>query len=242
MKNKTLFILLIIILLALLGCTREVKERIKPRVSGDEIVQFSTRQNLSDENYKGSFNIDMLGEYGDFGFGILSDPGAEMVLIDNVSYKISDGGNTEIAQPGPSASYFTVKFFQADKSTELHDINSIEDLFEKIKSGIKDTNQFAAIKIDGDFSYLKTQSIKKIDKPSSSENEAAADRTIHQFENIEGTLVGFYIPSLYGNINFTELNFLFISKDRTKGGHLLDCKSGNVKVMYDNAKELKIVL
>lgn len=242
MKNKTLFISLILILPALAGCTREVKERVKPRVSGDEIVQYSTKQNLADEKFEGSFKIDMLGEYGDFGVVILNGSGGEMVLIDNVSYKIADGGITENTPPGLSASYFTVKFFQSDKSAKLHDINSIEDLFEKIKSGIKDTSHFAAIRIDGDFSYLKTQSISKIAKPSSSVNEAADDMTVSQFENIEGTLVGFYIPSLYENINFTEFNFLFISKDKTKGGQLLDCKVKNVKVIYDNAKELKIVL
>ncbi|MFH1197053.1 MAG: acetolactate decarboxylase [bacterium] len=242
MKIKLIFLLLVCSLFIFVNCTKEVKERIKPEILDDEMVQYSTKQNFLDRNYEGILAIKKLGAYGDFGLGTFNGLDGEMVYLDNVCYQIKANGNVNVASSEEHAPYSTIKHFKIDKSATIGNVDSLSEFFEKIKACIKDTNQFAAVKIEGKFSYLKTRSIHKQNKPFPSLEEVVANQVVSEFKDIEGTLVGFYFPKLYDKINFTEFHFHFISKDKKKGGHLLDCKVTNALAVFDFTKELRIIL
>lgn len=242
MKIKSILYLLAFSLFAFISCTKEVKERIKPEVTGDEIVQYSTKQSFLNRNFEGNLAVRKLGAYGNFGLGTFNGLDGEMVYLDNVCYQIHASGDVNVASNKEKAPYMTIKYFTADETFAINGVDSLNQLLQKVKANIADANHFVAVKIEGKFSYVKTRSIYKQNKPFPSLEEVVANQVVSEFDNIEGTLVGFYIPKLYDTINFTEFHFHFISKDKKKGGHLLDCKATEVKVTTDNSKELRIIL
>ena len=58
---------------------------------------------------------------------------------------------------------------------------------------------------------------------------------VFDFEDLEGTLVGFRFPDLTLGVGVAGYHFHFISKDRAHGGHVLDCRAkGTLEVAVDD--------
>ena len=71
---------------------------------------------------------------------------------------------------------------------------------------------------------------------------AASTQPEFQFTDIEGTLVGFWSPSFASAVDIPGYHFHFLSADRTKGGHLLDCAGESVKLHWQSVRDFHLSL
>src|SRR5438874_459561 len=65
------------------------------------------------------------------------------------------------------------------------------------------------------------------------------------FENLDGEMVildGFWSPRYSSSFSIPEYHLHFISKDRTKGGHVLDCTTQKLKAGIQVLSEFNIRL
>jgi acetolactate decarboxylase len=72
--------------------------------------------------------------------------------------------------------------------------------------------------------------------------QAAAVQPEFEFKNILGTLVGFWTPEYAKALNVPGYHLHFISADRTRGGHLLQCRGKNLSLQIQSEGDYHVVL
>lgn len=97
-----------------------------------------------------------------------------------------------------------------------------------------------AIRVDGTFRLMKVRSVPKQVKPYQKLSEVIKTQQTFEFQNIQGTLVGFYCPSYLNGVNTAGYHFHFLSDDRMHGGHVLECSIVNGKASIDLIPELTL--
>jgi acetolactate decarboxylase len=72
--------------------------------------------------------------------------------------------------------------------------------------------------------------------------QAAASQPEFHFNNIAGTLVCIWSPQYSRAFNVPGYHFHFLSADRTKGGHILDCSAQELRVGMQTLYEFDVQL
>jgi len=101
---------------------------------------------------------------------------------------------------------------------------------------------FYAIKVEGTFAYIKTRSVQKQTEPYPPLVEVTSAQTVFEFNDVEGTLVGFWCPEYSDGINLPGYHLHFISDDFTMGGHLLECSMKAGTILIDTTTEYHMLL
>jgi len=101
---------------------------------------------------------------------------------------------------------------------------------------------FYAIKIEGTFKYIKARNIPGQNKPYPQFSEVVKNQLIFEFNDVEGTIVGFWCPAYVEGMSVPGYHFHFITKDRKTGGHLLECQMQDVKIEIDYTPEFHVAL
>ena len=222
MKKMTRNLMGILMICGLLftGCSNNTGEAATEE-QRDTLYQLSTIESLVTGNYDGFQNIGVLKENGDIGIGTFDALDGEMVMIDEKVYKVKDSGKVEEVQDDTTP-FAVVTCFDKDISKELINIGDYDALKEELDHLIEYKDSFYAFRIDGTFHYVKVRSVPEQEKPYPVLSEVTKNQPTFEYNNIKGSLVGFWCPDYVGQINVPGYHLHFISDDRTKGGHLLD--------------------
>ncbi|MFC1668155.1 acetolactate decarboxylase [Chlamydiota bacterium] len=220
------YVIFIIVLFTFFGCTSIPKRH-------DTIFQVSTINALLEGDYDGSLTFHELKKQGNFGLGTFNSLDGEMIALDGTFYQITYDGTVHIVQNTKKTPFSVITSFEPDKKIDISQIQSLEALKNRIDKNLPTKNIFFAIKIEGLFSYIKTRSVPKQQKPYPKLLDVIKKQSYFEFANIEGTIVGFFCPSYVKNINVPGYHFHFIDKDHKKGGHVLDCKIQSATIYLD---------
>ena len=232
------------IVLLLIGCnkTQQKQNSIQEKPS-DKIYQYSVLAALANKIYDGNLTVAKVKEKGDLGLGTFNGLNGEMIVLDGEVFQFLADGT--LLQPDDSelVPFTVVTFFDNDMELEFN----VSTNYEKFKSFIEKNLQFKnmayAIKIEGTFKSLICGSANEQEKPySKTLSEALEDRPIFEYENISGTLVGFWYPKYVGKINVAGFHLHFISDDRKFAGHVIDFQTSDIKVGIDYCDGFEIEL
>ena len=190
------------------------------------LYQISTSSALVEGVYSGSVSSSVLLEHGDFGLGTFEDLDGEMVILDGEIYQVADRvrhRTDDFLVPFASIAHFCAKSsFEIDNVACLKDIELACD-----QQRISD-NLFYALRLDGIFETIHARAVHAVSQNTRLLDAAKTQSEFH-FENIEGTLVGFWSPRYASSFSVPGYHLHFISTDRTKGGHVLDCTAQKLK-------------
>jgi acetolactate decarboxylase len=191
--------------------------------------------------YEEKTSLEEMKTHGDFGIGTFNNLDGEMVMLDGEVYQLKADGTCNPVEDSVMTPFACVTFFKADTYDELEgdfDYKTFQDLLVRCTPS---QNMLYAIRIDGTFSYVKTRSVPK------QENyrplvEVAREQPEFEYDNVKGTMVGFYNPPFISSINVPGYHLHFISDDHSKGGHLLECRmlSGRIGMQHLQRLELKL--
>ena len=70
--------------------------------------------------------------------------------------------------------------------------------------------------------------------------EALQQQVVFEFEQVDATLVGFWLPAVLADVNVAGFHFHAITADTMAGGHVLDCEVWDVEVGIDYTNELQV--
>ena len=203
------------------------------------LYQISTSTALVEGVYSGSVCSSVLLEHGDFGLGTFEDLDGEMVILDGQIYQTTDRvrhRTDDFLVPFASVTHFRARSpFEIDKVARLRDIELACD-----QQRISD-NLFYALRLDGIFETIHARAVHAVAQNTRLLDAAKTQSEFH-FENTEGTLVGFWSPRYSSSFSIPGYHLHFISKDRTKGGHLLDCSARKLKARVQVLSEYDIRL
>ncbi len=208
-----------------------------PAPGNDVLYQVSTIDALLQGVYDGVLPAGKLKTHGDFGIGTLDGLEGEMLALDGNYYQIKTDGIAYPVTEEMTTPFATVTYFEADNNFRLEKPMNLTELEEYLDQNLPAENLFYAVKVEGNFSYLKARSVPKQEKPYPKLADAVSNQTVFEFENVSGTLVGFRTPEYVKGVNVPGYHIHFITKDRRSGGHVLDFRldGGNASLDTTNA-------
>ena len=189
------------------------------------LFQVSLLHGLINGDYYGSVSIGELKKHGDTGIGTFDKLNGELVMLDGEIYRASGEGHIEAVPNEETTPFAVTAFLEADEITELKAISDIDALFNELNKIVnkRSKNRLYMVRIDGTFTSINVRSVHKQEEPYKRLVDVlAVDQTLFDYENIEGSMVGLYCPSYMASLNAAGWHLHFISKDKTKGGHVLD--------------------
>ncbi len=213
-----------------------------PAHAADHLYQYSTIDALLAGLYDGELTLGDLVRQGDFGLGTVNTLDGELVVLDGVPYHIKAGGKADVAPDFTRTPFAVVTRFDEDTILKLDAIDSMEAMNKALVEGLPSRNSFYAIRLDGRFSMVKARAIPGQHKPYKPLGELVKTQIIVKFTNVEGTLVGFWSPSFVKGINVPGFHWHFLTKDRTRGGHVLDCSFTGMLARVDEIREFTLAL
>jgi acetolactate decarboxylase len=208
------------------------------------LFQVSTMKALLDGKFDGEMTFGELRGHGDFGIGVMNKLDGKMIALDGEFYQIKVLGGAFPISDFMKTPFAVVTFFDVDESLVIGDGPvSFAAMTRKLNNLIVNKEIFYAIRIDGEFRMVKIRSVPPQNKPYRRLNKVLrTGQKIRNLENITGTMVGFWYPRYVGGINVPGYHFHFITKDRSKGGHVLDCRLINGEVRIDRITQIHIEL
>ncbi len=179
--------------------------------------------------------------HGDFGLGTFNDLDGEMMMLDGIIYQINSEGHVKIINDEALTPFACVTFYRPvchDNIEQEMDYNAFIDMLNGL---VPSTNLFYAIRVDGVFSYIRTRSVPKQDSYRPIVEATKAQR-IFEFQDIKGTIAGFFTPSFMASLNAPGFHLHFIYSDLSHGGHLLECRPANAEIGIQFIDRLELSL
>lgn len=179
--------------------------------------------------YEEKIPLHEIKKRGDFGLGTFDDLDGEMVMIDHKVYQIPSDGRVKQITDDRATPFAAVTFYKPLSTDQAPAPMDYHAFLDWLASLLPSPNLFYALKIEGMFSRIKTRSVPKQEcyRPLV---EVTKDQPVFDFQNIAGTLAGFYTPSFMASLSVPGLHLHFLSDDLRHGGHLLECDTHDVKV------------
>jgi acetolactate decarboxylase len=205
------------------------------------LFQVSTSGALVEGIYEKAVSSSLLLNYGDFGIGTFDNLDGEMVVLDGVIYQIRSDGTVTKIEDDTGTPFAVVVRFVADQDETVARARSFEELRSLCDKFRDSANLFYAVRVDGHFDHVHTRAMKETlaGLPLA---QAAAVQPEFDFRDIQGTLVGIWAPKYSGSLNIAGYHFHFLSDDRTKGGHLLECSGENLRVQVERLTDFHLSL
>lgn len=205
------------------------------------LFQVSTSGALVQGVYERAVSSNLLLNYGDFGLGTFENLDGEMVVLDGAIYQVRSDGKVTKIEKDVGTPFAVVTHFVADQDQMIENASSFKDL-TKICDRYRDSNNlFYAFRIDGHFGNVHTRAMRETLEglPLA---KAAAIQPEFEFTGVDGTLVGIWAPQFSSALNIAGYHFHFLSEDRSKGGHLLECSGKHLRIRVERLNDFHLSL
>jgi acetolactate decarboxylase len=210
--------------------------------NGETLFQVGAFEPFAQGDFSGVESFSELVKRGDFGLGTLTGLDGEVVVLDGVFYQVPVDGNPRRVDGGEEAPFAMVTFFEVDQTLHVAEAMNYSQLQAYIDENVSPEGAVYAIKVHGVYSYAKTRSVPKQTEPYPTLAEVIADQTVFTLNDVNGTMVGFRLPSYMDGVNVAGYHLHFISDDETAGGHVLDCIVRDAVVEIDYTYEYELML
>ena len=182
-----------------------------------------------------------LRDHGDLGLGTFEGLDGEMVIVEGHLYQVCSDGSVREVHDNVLSPFAAVTAFSADNTITLDDCPNLSQLTPHFDAMRSSDNFFFALKVDGSFEYIHARAMRRT-KEGVPLVQAAAVQPEFDFQNISGTLVGFWTPEYAKSLNVPGYHLHFISADRAHGGHVLQCRGKNLRLQIQREGDYHIVL
>ncbi|KGK97816.1 alpha-acetolactate decarboxylase [Methanococcoides methylutens] len=253
-KPFQLFICLLLVsgMLALSGCvddtpatsdTPDTSNINQSELQNDILYQVSTIDALLEGLYDGQLSMGELKEQGDLGLGTFDALDGEMIVIDGEVYQMKTDGYAYSVDDSVTTPFAAVTYFETDEAIVLNGPSNSSEVALLVGESLPSKNLMYAIRIDGTFEHMKVRSVPAQEEPYPLLVDViAVEQAVFELENVEGSIVGFWLPYYVEGINVPGYHFHFIDTDREKGGHVLDYTILNGTVYIDQTAGFELSL
>ncbi len=206
------------------------------------IFQNSLMSALLDGIYDGEMTIGEILGHGNFGIGTFDGLDGEMIILDGQCWQLRHDGSAELADMDQCSPYTVVTNFVPHIVREAPTNIVRNDITHFIDHMVPSQNFMYALRITGEFEWVKTRTVVKQNKPYPKMVNATESDAEIVFENVKGTIAGFRTPVYEKGISVPGCHVHFIDDERTGGGHVLDFKLKSAKVELCPGTDLQLRL
>lgn len=213
---------------------RALQSYIKSHERGNAVYLSAPVNSLLKGFYEQDTFICDLKKNGDFGLGTFNNLDGEMLMIDGRVYRLGADGFTHDVDDHTRTPFACVTFFSPDLVEDYEDAGGGLDhagFLAVLENLILSRNMLYAIRIDGVFKYVKVWSVQKHENYHPlDESEGGRDRPVFEFNDIRGTLAGFYVPKFIKSLSMPGFHLHFLTEDKKQGGHLHECRLESAQI------------
>jgi acetolactate decarboxylase len=206
------------------------------------LFQASTIGALLDGSFEGDVSFDELAEHGDLGLGTLNHLDGEMIALEGSFYRADIEGNITAVPLDERTPFAVVVPFEPAIELDLEGSVDHDRLLAEIDRRIPADAASCAIRIDGRFEVVKARSVPRQEPPYRPLTEVVAEQQVFELTDVDGTMLGFRFPEYAEGIEVAGWHLHFISEDRSRGGHVLDCRAKTAHIQLDPSGELHVEL
>lgn len=188
----------------------------------NEVFMVSPINAIIEGLYQTPMTIEELRQYGDFGIGTFNDLNGELIILDGTVYQLDIDGVAKIVDNREKTPFAAACFFNPYSVEEIGKLADYPAFNAFLDHCLPSPNMLYAIRIEGRFNKVRTRSVPKTENYTPLV-EATALQKESFFDDVTGTLVGFYTPSFIPSVNVPGYHFHFLTEDLSRGGHLLEC-------------------
>jgi acetolactate decarboxylase len=206
------------------------------------LFQASTIGALLDGSFDGDLRFAELAEHGDFGLGTLNGLDGEMIALEGRFYRADVEGRVSEIDPGERTPFAVVTRFEPTVDAKLGEGLDHDALLAALDQLVPAGASSCAVRLDGRFELVRARSVPRQHPPYRPLAEVVADQHVFELAGVEGTMLGFRFPAYVEGIEVAGYHLHFLSADRSRGGHVLDSRSGKLRARLDPSDDLHVEL
>lgn len=191
--------------------------------------------------YEQKIPFTQLLQHGDFGLGTFDHLDGEMVMLDGQVFQVSSTGEVQRVALDALTPFACVTFYRPMSTDTLPEHLSWAQFEARLAGLMPSPNVFYAFRIEGAFDYIRARSVPRQEsyRPLV---DAADGQSNFEFRHVRGTLAGFYTPAFMSSLNVPGIHLHFLSEDRSRGGHVMECRPAGVTVGVQLISRLELAL
>lgn len=196
------------------------------------VYQNSLMSSLIAGVYDSDVTIADLLKHGDFGLGTFNHLDGELVAFDSNVFQLRSDGSAREASHSQKSPFAVMTFFTPDIEHHFSHRVTQQEIHNTINHFVPTDNLFCAIKIKGEFEFVKTRTVPRQEPPYLPMLEAIENQPTFMFQNETGIIAGFRSPQFTQGINVAGFHEHYINEQRQGGGHVLDyqLKNGSLQI------------
>jgi acetolactate decarboxylase len=206
------------------------------------IFQTSTLDAILDGRYDGDVTFAELGERGDFGLGTLDALDGEMIGVDGRFFSAAVDGSVREIGPDERTPFAVVTPFTPSVRFGAAGSLDHDELLARLDASLDDPALCYAVRVDGRFQRVLARSVPRQHPPYPPLAEAVKHEREFEFSDVDVTIVGFRFPDYAQGLNVPGYHLHFVTKDRRRGGHVLDCTVIDPEIQVDHTSHLHMEL
>jgi acetolactate decarboxylase len=206
------------------------------------LFQTSTIDALLEGKYDGDVSFAELEDRGDFGLGTLEALDGEMIALDGNFFQVKSDGRAYAIDGRARTPFAVVTFFEPNLSETLAAPVDFETFREHLDLLVGSEASCYAVRVEGDFDYVKTRSVPRQRKPYPPLAEVVEHQPTFEVHDVAGSIVGFRFPRYAQGLNVAGYHFHFITADRGAGGHVLEFRLARGELRVDSEADLRLEL
>jgi acetolactate decarboxylase len=203
-----------------------------------KITQFSTIGALMAGLTEGWKTVNKTCCGTEFGLGCASGVGGELTIFEGKIYQATAEQPVTILH-APQVPFIQLTEFVPEASHSIQNIDE-KNLEQQLLQCIDASNIWLAVTISAQFSSL----VLRRPQPASSEQQdmeqMAASQQVSHYQQLNGTLIGFWTPALYGRISVPGFHFHFLDSQQQISGHVLTFSAEQAELSYQQKPTIEI--
>lgn len=208
----------------------------------ETLHQVATIHALMTGQYDGLVTVGQLKQQGNLGIGTFDRLDGELIQLDGAVYQARADGTVALVSDAMTVPFANTTTFDADVTQDLGAIPNLAALQAALDTLMVHKDAFYAVRIDGVFQQIKVRCPPQQQKPYPGLTEALKTQVFFDYQDIKGTVVGFWSPDYVGEVNLPGYNLHFISADHTVGGHLVEGALSDAYASLDETRFFAMAL
>jgi len=218
------------------------REGLAPEHEPHVVFQASTIGALLEGAYEGDVTFAELAEHGDLGLGTLNALDGEMIAVDGRFFRADLAGTVHKIDSSARTPFAVLVWFSPTVEFEVQGALSQDELEARIDAALPAGTAACAVRVDGEFDTIRARSVGRQRPPYRPLGEVVKDQQVFEVHDVRGTIVGFRFPDYSEGVEVSGYHLHFISEDRRRGGHVLDCNPRRAFVRLDPSTDLHLEL
>lgn len=208
----------------------------------NSLYQFSLLNALMDGVCETGVPVSKFLQKGNHGLGTFVRMNGELIALDGKVYQLQGDGGVREAGDDEQIPFGVISNFspQALKMVSIPDKTALDQILDDYNN--KTANLFMTYRIEGRFKSLKCRTVKGQEYKGQKLSELASKQSVHDYDDVEGTIVGFRSPVSWQGLAVAGQHLHFIDHDRSIGGHVLEISAHDVSMGIAVASNVHVEL